>query len=89
MSDAVTPTDAAEALMYQREHRAARLDGYAELYQAAVGLAAVFDQYDEVAAEANDGIQPPRAEVVVKSYADTLREHVAEEYPDAVRATLE
>lgn len=89
MSDAVTPDDADDALMHQREHRAARLDGFAEVYQAAVGLAAVLDQYDEVATEPTEGDQATRAKVVVDAYAATVREHVADEYPDAVRATLE
>lgn len=89
MSDAVTPVSAGDALMYQREHRAARLDGYAELYQAAIAIWSLMNQYEEVAREPLEGDQADRTEVVVKSYAEAIREYVAEEYPDAVRATLE
>lgn len=87
-AEAVTPDDADDALMLQREHRAAALDGYAELYQAAVGLRALFDQYDDAAREPLEGDQAARTEVVIESYAEAIREHVAVAYPAAVRRSL-
>lgn len=86
---AITPDDADDALMLQKGHRDPHLDGFAEVYQAAVGLRALMGQHDERAREPLEGDQAARTEVVIESYAEAIREHVACCYPAAVRASLE
>ena len=85
----ITADDADDALMLQKQHRDPVLDGYAEVYQAAVGLRALMDQYDERAREPLEGDQASRTEIVIESYAEAIREHVAVCHPAAVRRALD
>lgn len=90
MSDAppATPDEADAALMKKEEYRTPSLDGYAQVYQAATGLRALFDQYSEQAGAPAERHGEGRPLLELDAYIGALREHVAEEHPVAVRETL-